>query len=130
MRLARSLYVRSSSVDTDFFVRVCDVHPDGRSINVCDGLLRLHAGVAIDTDDDGVQRVVLALWDTAYRFAIGHRIRVQVSSGAHPRFSRNLGSGEPLGTATTMVVQHQSVFHDPRHPSALIFNVSAGNTGE
>ena len=34
------LWVRSSLDHTDFFVRLCDVHPDGRSINVCDGLQR------------------------------------------------------------------------------------------
>ena len=37
------------------------------------------------------------LWPTAYRFAAGRRIRVQVSGGAHPRFSRNPGTGAPLG---------------------------------
>jgi hypothetical protein len=30
----------------------------------------------------------------------GHRIRAQVSSGAFPRFARNLGTGEPLATGT------------------------------
>jgi predicted acyl esterase len=35
------------------------------------------------------------MWPTVYRFRRGHRIRVQVSSGAFPRFNRNFGSGEP-----------------------------------
>lgn len=30
-------------------------------------------------------RVPVALWPTAHRFAPGHRLRVQVSGGAHPR---------------------------------------------
>ena len=34
------LHVSSSIDHTDFFVRVCDVYPDGRSMNVCDGLQR------------------------------------------------------------------------------------------
>ena len=34
------LHVSSSLDHTDFFVRVCDVYPDGRSMNVCDGLQR------------------------------------------------------------------------------------------
>ena len=123
------LYVTSSSQFTDFFVRVCDVHPDGRSINVCDGLRRLQPSDPA-AGDDGVRRVPIALWDTAYRFAAGHRIRVQVSSGAHPRYARNLGSGEPLATATTIVVQHQAIHHDSRHPSALTLNVSTGEGGD
>ena len=38
--------------------------------------------------------------DPAHRFRAGHRIRLQVSGGAHPRYARNLGTGEPLGEAT------------------------------
>jgi putative CocE/NonD family hydrolase len=38
------LYVRSSSAFTDFYARLCDVQPDGRSINICDGLFRVEPG--------------------------------------------------------------------------------------
>jgi predicted acyl esterase len=48
------------------------------------------------------------------------------SSGAHPRFARNPGSGEPLATATTLVAADQQVYHDPAHPSALILPVREG----
>jgi putative CocE/NonD family hydrolase len=112
------LFVRSSTPHTDFFVRLCDVHPDGRSINVCDGLVRLRPGEPAP-GADGTLALRIPLWDTAYRFAAGHRLRVQVSSGAHPRFVRNLGSGEPLGSGRTFVVAQQQVFHDPSRPSAL-----------
>ena len=52
---------------------------------------------------------------TAYRFRPGHRIRLQVSSGAHPLYARNLGTGEPPTTATTMRAADQEVFHDAEH---------------
>ena len=42
------------------------------------------------------------MWATAHRFRQGHRLRLQVSSGAHPRWSRNLGTGEPLATGVSM----------------------------
>ena len=38
------------------------------------------------------------MWPTANTFRAGHRIRLQVSSGAHPLFCRNAGTGEPLAT--------------------------------
>ena len=117
--VSAELFVRSSLEYTDFFVRLCDVHPNGKSMNVCDGLQRLFPGRPV-ADSDGSRRVVIYLWPTAYRFKAGHRIRVQVSSGAFPRFARNLGMGEPLATATTMKVAEQSIFHDPEHPSAVI----------
>ena len=53
----------------------------------------------------------------------GQRIRLQVSSGAHPRFVRNPGTGEPLATATKLQVAEQSVYHDPEHPSAILLPV-------
>ncbi len=117
--IAAELFVRSSTPHTDFFVRLCDVHPDGRSINVCDGLLRLRPGSPAP-GPDGTLALRVPLWDTAHRFAPGHRLRVQVSSGAHPRFVRNLGSGEPLATGRTLVAAQQQVFHDPARPSALV----------
>lgn len=117
--VSAEMFVRSSLEDTDFFVRICDVHPDGKSMNVCDGLQRLFPGQPA-TVPDGSRQVRIDLWPTAYRFGKGHRIRVQVSSGAFPRWNRNFGTGEPLAIATTMQAAEQSIYHDPEHPSAII----------
>lgn len=116
------LYVSSSRRHTDFFARLCDVDPSGRSINVCDGLVRLSPG-APEPAPDGTVLARIELWPTAHRFRRGHRLRVQVSSGAHPRFARNPGSGEPLATATTLRTADQRVHHDPEHPSAIVLQV-------
>ncbi len=113
------LYVRSSLAHTDFFARLCDVKASGRSINVCDGLFRVEPGKG-EPQPDGSLRIEIDMWATAYRFRTGHRLRLQVSSGAHPRWSRNLGTGEPLATGTRMVVAEQAVYHDGGHPSALV----------
>jgi putative CocE/NonD family hydrolase len=116
------LFVSSSRDHTDFFARLCDVEPRGRSTNVCDALLRLQPGDPV-RDDDGVARITIELWPAAHRFRKGHRIRLQVSSGAHPRFARNPGSGERLATATTLLAADQAVYHDPAHPSAVVLPV-------
>lgn len=113
------LYVHSSLDYTDFFLRLCDVYPDGRSLNVCDGLIRVTPGVG-EVQADGSLRIEVDMIATAYRFKAGHRIRLQVSSGAHPRFSRNLGTGEPLATGTQMQIATQTICHDQAHPSALV----------
>lgn len=113
------LYVRSSLDHTDFYGRLCDVQPDGRSLNVCDGLLRVQPGRG-EPQPDGSLLVEVDMTATAYRFLPGHRLRLQVSSGAHPRISRNLGTGEPVMHGTEMRIAHQTIYHDPNHPSALI----------
>ncbi|MCO5188078.1 MAG: CocE/NonD family hydrolase [Anaerolineae bacterium] len=113
------LYVRTSAVSTDFFGRICDVHPDGRSLNICDGLFRYQPERG-ERQPDGSVRLVFELSATAHCFLPGHCIRLQVSSGAHPRLARNLGTGESFIYGTRMVVQHQTVYHDADHPAALI----------
>ncbi|MEV4702241.1 CocE/NonD family hydrolase [Actinoplanes sp. NPDC049316] len=110
---AADLYATGSTGHFDLFVRLCDVDPRGRSVNVCDGFARL-------TPDHADEDVVHIPLDAAgHRFAAGHRIRLQVSGGAHPRFARNYGTGEPLATATRLVATTTTVRHDPAHPSAL-----------
>ncbi len=110
------IWFRSSLPHADVFVRLCDVDPDGRSWNVCDGLISL-------TGADQLTRAEVRLWPTAHRFKRGHRIRVQVSSGAFPRYARNPGTGQPLATATMLLAADQTVYHDPAHPSAIVLPV-------
>jgi putative CocE/NonD family hydrolase len=116
------LFVRSSLAHTDFFVRLCDVDPKGKSINISDGLLRLCPGEP-EVGDDGVWKIGIEMWATAHSFRKGHRIRVQVAGGSHSRYARNTGSGEPLATATTLVAADHAVYHDAAHPSAIILPV-------
>ncbi len=122
-QVSADLFVRSSLEHTDFFARLCDVDPAGRSTGVCDALRRLTPG-APAAEPDGTVRVGIDLWPAAHVFKAGHRVRLQVSSGAHPRYARNTGSGEPLRTATTLKTADQQVCHDPEHPSALILPVT------
>jgi putative CocE/NonD family hydrolase len=117
--VAAEIWFRSSLAYADVFVRLCDVDARGRSFNVCDGLVSL-------TGADEITCATVQLWPTAYRFVRGHRIRVQVSSGAFPRYNRNPGSGEPRATATTLRTAIQQVFHACDHPSAIILPVRLG----
>jgi putative CocE/NonD family hydrolase len=118
--VSAEIFFRSSLPYADVFVRLCDVDGKGRSTNVCDGLISLTSA-----DDTTCARV--QLWPTAYRFQRGHRIRVQISSGAFPRYNRNLGTGEPRATATTLRAADQQVLHTPAHPSAVILPIRRPN---
>ncbi|GAB3810514.1 hypothetical protein GCM10027605_48940 [Micromonospora zhanjiangensis] len=117
------VYVRSDLPYFDVFLRLCDVDRRGRSWNVCDGLVRVEPG-RFPADADGVVRVPVELWPVAHRFAAGHRLRLQVSGGAHPRYARNPGTGEPLGSAVDLRAGHREVRHGPAYPSVLRLPVS------
>ena len=114
--VSAQIWFRSSLRHADVFVRLCDVDTRGRSWNICDGLLSLSGA-------DETSCATVALWSTAHRFKRGHRIRVQVSSGAFPRYARNTGTGEPHATAITLEAADQSVYHDPERPSAVILPI-------
>ncbi|SDI37767.1 CocE/NonD family hydrolase [Nonomuraea jiangxiensis] len=120
------LFVRSSTPYVDVVVRVCDVHPNGRSYNVCEGVRRLRPG---DEGNgfmgDDVRRVGVDLWPIAHRFRRDHRIRVHVAAGAYPTIARNHGTGDPLGAAGAMVPADVEVFHSPDLPSAVVLPLCA-----
>jgi len=116
------IHLRSDKPHADVFVRVCDVDPSGRSLNVCDALVRLRPDEPPEAPD-GTRRVVFQLWPTAHRFDRHHRVRVLVAGGAHPRYARNTGTDEPLATATRLVPVAHELLHDAAHPSAVTLTV-------
>jgi uncharacterized protein len=116
------VHLRSDNAYFDVFARLCDVSPDGRSANLTDQIFR--SSPATVTPDE-VWQVDIPLTDVAHVFRPGHRIRLQLSGGAHPRFSRNLGTdANPVNGTTTAAVTHH-VQHSAACPSALILPVVA-----
>jgi len=125
------LQVRGSSPYFDVFARLCDVDPQGRSWNVCDGLLRLGGGRTAVTagagdDDRPWSAITVPMSAAAHRFGAGHRIRLQISGGAHPRFARNTGTGEPLATATQPVPVDIEICHGVSQPCVLSLPIAQG----
>jgi putative CocE/NonD family hydrolase len=116
--VAVDVHLGSSHDHTDYVVRLCDVAPRGRSVNLSDGIVRLRPG-SVERSEQGTFRLRIPMWPTANTFRAGHRIRLQVSSGAHPLFARNAGNGDPIATATTLTPVDHEVFHDPDRPSAI-----------
>jgi len=113
------LYVKSDREYTDFHARLCDVYPDGRSLNVCDGIFRVYPETG-EKQEDGSLLIEIDMWSTAIRFQKEHCIRLQISSGAHPRWYRNLGTNEQPVSATKMFSARQTIYHDVDHPSVLL----------
>jgi putative CocE/NonD family hydrolase len=131
-----TLYAASSARDTDFVARLVDVHPDGRAINVVDGIIRASArdtypapGVVRQQapsllEPDQPYRFCIDLWATGITFLPGHRIRVDVTSSSHPRWIRHTNTAVDPVDATELVVARQRVFHDPARPSRLHLTVT------
>ena len=113
------LHVRAGAPYFDVFARVCDVDAAGVSRNVCDALARV-APELFEPAADGSWRVAFDLWPMGHRFAAGHRIRLQVSSGAHPRYARNPGTGENPATGTELRAVDVQLLRGAAHPSHVV----------
>jgi uncharacterized protein len=112
--VAAELSVTRDNPDADLFVRLCDVDPSGHSRNVCDGIVRLTAADPLT----GTTRI--SLLGAAHRFGPGHRIRLQVAGGAHPRFARNPGTGTVDAATEDMRATHYDIALAGGQASALI----------
>ncbi len=106
-----SLHARSDQESCDFFVRLCDVHPNGASFNICDGFLRLPPG-GPERQPDGSLRVEMDLWPTAHCFQRGHRLRLLIASAAHPRWHRNSSQRRLLDDDAALLPARQTVYLD------------------
>lgn len=123
------LWARSDALDTDFVARLVDVHPNGFSQNLTDGIIRaryrnfakgeqpslLTPGTAYEYEID--------LWSTSNLFLPGHRIRLDVTSSNFPRWDRNPNTGAELGENAEIVVAHQEILHDREHPSYIVLPI-------
>jgi putative CocE/NonD family hydrolase len=119
-RVTASLRVATDGETTDWVVRLCDVHPDGRSYNVIDGIRRVE-GVAGEP-----MTVEVDLYSTSMLFKRGHRIRVQVTSSCFPRWDRNLNTPDGLTTGE-MRVATQNVLVGGDEPTYVTLPVIPAN---
>jgi uncharacterized protein len=105
------LTVQSTAPSTDFDVTVSDVYPDGRSLKICDGVLRTNL-------DQGATAIVVELGVIGHRFLVGQRIRLRLASSNFPRYDLNPNTGHRPGRGDA-VPANQTVCHSPSALSSL-----------
>ncbi len=119
------LHAATSARDTDFTVKLCDVHPDGASINLFEGVIRGRyresRKTAVPLEPDRIYPFDIDVGVICHEFRAGHCVRVEVSSSNYPAFDRNPNTGAPIGAehAFDLVPASQTVFHDNNHPSFI-----------
>jgi len=96
-QVTATIQVSTDAPTTDWVVRLCDVHPDGASYNVCDGITRVASA------PDEPHTVQVDLWSTSMLFKQGHRIRIDVTSSSFPRWDRNLNTTDGFETGDMRV---------------------------
>ncbi|HZS10182.1 MAG TPA: CocE/NonD family hydrolase [Blastocatellia bacterium] len=121
------LFASTDGPDTDWVVRLIDVHPDGFAMNICEGILRARYRKGTDKMEllrpGEVYEFEIDLVGTANVFQPGHRIRVDVTSSHFPQFDRNPNTGEAFGSSDRVRVAKQTIFHSAQRPSQIMLPV-------
>jgi putative CocE/NonD family hydrolase len=116
-------------VDTDFTAKLVDVYPDGRAINIGEGIIRVRfrdsAEQATLIEPGQVYEYTILVGSTANVFQAGHRLRVEISSSNFPTFDRNSNSGKRTveSSPADWFVATQTIFHDSRYPSHIVLPI-------
>ena len=118
------LYVSSDCPDTDFTVKLTDVYPDGRSMLITDGILRMRNRNGQDhwefMTPGEIYEIEVDLWSSSYVWNTGHQLRVAISSSNYPRFLNNPNTADAIYQNTTFTIAHNTLHFDPEHPSCLL----------
>ena len=123
--ITATLWAATTARDTDWTVKLVDVHPSGYAQNIQDGIIRARyrSGVGkpgVLLEPGRVYEYSIDMWATSNVFLTGHRIRVEVASSNFPRFDRNLNTGEDSLTGTRMEKATQTIHHSAQYPSHVV----------
>lgn len=125
------LHAATDARDTDWTAILLDVHPDGKAMNLTEGIIRARFRESIYQppkllEPDRVYEYTVGLQPTSNLFKRGHRIRVHLSSSNFPLWDRNLNTGNDIATDTTIKVARQTVYHDKLRPSHIVLPMIPG----
>ena len=138
------LWVSSSAVDTDFTAKLIDVYPqraevpNGFAMNVCDSILRVRYRNSFESPEmmvpGDVYEIAIELPTTSNLFALGHRIRLDISSSNYPTYDTNPNTGAPLHEGGSSLVAENTIYYGPGRPSRIVLPViplrSGGESSE
>lgn len=121
-----TVYISCTAADTDVMLSLIDIAPDGRRFVICDGATRARYR------SDWTPRLLEAgkcypirveLGRVCYTLRSGHRLAVEVTGSAFPKYDVNHGTGKRPLEDDQMVISTTFVHHGLTHPSCLTLPV-------
>jgi hypothetical protein len=125
------LFASSDCDDTEWHVKVCDVHPDGHSYKVTQGCLRAACRRSLRQPEPltpgEISPFTVELWPTHHVFLPGHRVRLTITSSDFPWFARSMNRFGLVATEAVPRVAHNTIAHGGRYPSRLVLPIEQGS---
>lgn len=115
-------YVSSDCPDTDVVCKLTEVFPDGRSINITDGAVRMSYNNTLQRrllSPGEIRRVEVRFGNTCNAFGRGSRLRMLVAGSGFPKFDLNQHTDERIGASRELRVSTDTIYHDRDYPSCL-----------
>lgn len=121
-----TLYASTSAENTDFTAKLVHVDSQGKTVNLCDGIVRASHRLGGDADylkPGAIYEFRIPIGQIAATFKVGDLIRLEVASSNFPAFDRNPGGRLPAheATLTDMRLATQTIYHSHEYPSRLTF---------
>jgi len=128
--ITAEIYLSCDAPDTDLWVKLMDVSPDGAAVNLMSPGLdvqrasyRNASGKRKLLQPGRVYKLELKNLITGNLFKKGHRIRAQISAAFFPHFSRNLHTGKLEMESAELRKATIRIHHDKKYPSRIVLPV-------
>ncbi|MBA4057785.1 MAG: hypothetical protein C0490_23925, partial [Marivirga sp.] len=128
--IVAELFVSSSAKDTDFSFTLCDVYPDGRTINLHGldaGYLRMRYRNGYEKQElmkpGSIYKIRIGKVYTSNLFKKGHRIQVYITSSKAPHYDPNPNTGTEIATEKKLIPATNTIYHTDKEPSRIILPV-------
>lgn len=124
------LFASSSAVDTDWLIRLTDVDPEGNSLRLSDGLIRAKYREGFDKErflvPDQIYKYEIIMSRIANTFKKGHRIRLEITSGADNLIFANHNTGNKMSEDIEFVTAKQKIYFGENYPTCIKLPVIDG----
>ena len=124
------IYASSSAKDTDWVVRVTELDEAGNSVRLCDGIVRARFRKSFIEPSlllpGEIVRYEIPMTWISNRFAAGHCIRVEITSGADNSIFPNSNTGNPIYEDMETIIAQQTIYHGGPYNSRIILPVMKG----
>jgi putative CocE/NonD family hydrolase len=118
------LYASSTAPDTDWFVQLIDVYPDGLAFNVAHGIIRARYRNGLDKPElirpGEIVKYMITMMPTSNAFLPGHRIRLDITSSYFPNYDRSYNTAAGPNVNATWVTARQTVHHGGERATRII----------
>lgn len=123
-RILAKVYAETSARDTDFTVKLVDVHPNGYAQLLAEGIIRGRYRNSFRKQElitpGELNEYTVDLWSISHVFLKGHRIQVEISSSNFPKYDRNPNTGHKFGEDAELQKATQTIYHNSQYPSHII----------